>query len=87
MGGRAPMLMLAGDSDGYGARWMIDGYPVEPAIARWLMESGYIASSGTTELGVGTLALTESGVEFLKAGALWWNDLSVLQKLKVIIFG
>ncbi|MCK9380452.1 MAG: hypothetical protein M0P95_05220 [Sulfuritalea sp.] len=87
MGNYAPILMLGDDAEGYGTRWTIDGQPVQPAIATYLMQSGYIADSGTTELGARKLALTESGAEFRKAGLLWWNGLSLLQKLNILIRG
>ena len=87
MGKFAPILMLGDDPDGYGTRWTIDGHPVQPAIARYLMESELVADSGATELGARKLALTESGIEFRKDGLLWWNGLSLLQKLQVLIRG
>ena len=87
MGNYAPILMLGDDPDGYGTRWTIDGHPVQPAIARYLMESELVADSGATELGARKLALTESGIEFRKDGLLWWNGLSLLQKLQVLISG
>jgi hypothetical protein len=51
------------------------------------MQSNLIADSGATELGARKLALTESGVEFRKDGLLWWNSLSLFQKLKILILG
>ena len=87
MGDHAPILMLGGASGGYGVRWTIDGHPVEPAIARYLMESNLVADSGMTEMGARKLALTESGVEFRKDGLLWWASLSLFQKLKILITG
>ncbi len=87
MGNYAPILMLGGDADGYGARWIIDGQPVQPAIATYLMQSGYVADSGATELGARKLSLTESGAEFREDGLLWWNGLSLLQKLNIVIRG
>ena len=87
MGNYAPILMLGDDPDGYGTRWTIDGHPVQPAIARYLMESELVADSGATELGARKLALTESGIEFRKDGLLWWNGLSLFQKLQVLIRG
>ena len=87
MGNYAPILMLGDDAEGYGTRWTIDGHPVQPPIANYLMQSGYVADSGTTELGARKLALTESGAEFRKDGVLWWNGLSLFQKLKVRICG
>lgn len=87
MGNFAPILMLGNDPDGYGTRWIIDGQPVQPAIATYLMQSGYVADSGATELGARKLALTESGAEFRKDGLLWWNGLNLLQKLQVLIRG
>ena len=87
MGEYAPILMLGGDKDGYGARWTIDGHPVQPAIARYLMESDLVVDSGATELGARKLALTAAGVQFRKEGLLWWKGLGLLQKLKVMIGG
>ena len=87
MGDYAPILMLSGDADGYGARWTIDGHPVQPAIASYLMKSGFVADSGATELGVRKLALTESGIQFRKNGLLWWSNLGFFEKLKVTLLG
>lgn len=87
MGDYAPILMLAGDADGYGARWSIDGHPIQPAIARYLMASDLVVDSGATELGARKLALTAAGVQFRKDGLLWWNGLGLFQKLKVMVGG
>ena len=64
MGPFEPILMLTGDDEGYGSRWTLSGEQVQPAIARFLMESGFIASIGKTEFGAIKLALTEKGSEF-----------------------
>jgi len=87
MGDYAPMLMLVGDAEGYGTRWTIDGQQVQPAIATYLMQSGFVADSGATEMGARKLALTESGAQFRKDGLLWWGSLNLLQKLKVMFRG
>lgn len=87
MGDYLPMLMLAGDADGYGARWTIDGQPVQPAIATYLMKFNFVADSGATELGARKLALTEAGARFRTAGQDWWASLSLLEKLKIVVFG
>lgn len=87
MGNYAPILMLGNDAEGYGTRWTIDGHPVQPPIAKYLMQSGFVADAGKTELGAKKLALTESGVEFRREGLLWWNSLSLFQKLKVRLLG
>lgn len=87
MGDYAPMLMLNGAADGFGARWSIDGNPVQPAIARWLMHEGYIADTGMTELGARRLALTAAGVEFRANGLLWWAGLGRCARLRIVIFG
>ena len=87
MGDYAPILMLVGDADGYGARWTLHGQAVQPAIATYLMQSGFIADSGATEMGARKLALTESGVQFRKDGLLWWARLSLFQKAKITICG
>jgi hypothetical protein len=87
MGNYAPMLMLGRDATGFGTRWTVDGHPVEPAIARYLLESTFVADAGATEFGARKLALTEAGAQFRKDGLRWWSGLSLLQKLKVIIGG
>ena len=87
MGKYAPILMLSGDADGYGARWSVQGHPVEPAIARYLMELKYVVDTGATEMGARRLALTESGAQFRKDGLRWWSELNLLQRLKVRIVG
>lgn len=87
MGGHGPMLMLSGSADGFGARWSLDGNPVQPAIARWLMQEGFIADTGATELGARILELTAAGVEFRRKGLLWWTGLGRFARLKVVIFG
>ena len=61
-----PILMLSGDDEGYGSRWTIGGQQVQPAIARYLMESGFVAEIGQTEFGARKLALTPSGNQFRK---------------------
>lgn len=87
MGPFEPILMLSGDDEGYGSRWTIAGQQVQPAIARYLMESGFIAEVGQTEFGARKLALTETGNDFRERGLNWWGELSFLQKLKVTLFG
>ena len=87
MGNYAPILMLRGDGDGYGARWSVQGHPVEPAIARYLMELKYVVDTGATEMGARRLALTEAGVQFRKDGLRWWSELNLWQKLKIRIVG
>lgn len=87
MGDHRPMLMMRGDDDGYGARWTIDGQQIQPAIATYLMKSGFIVDSGATEMGARTLAMTESGVRFRMDGLAWWADLGLLEKLKIVVFG
>ncbi len=82
-----PILMLAGDDDGYGSRWIIRGQQIQPAIARYLMNAGYVADTGPTELGARRLALTESGRKFRQDGMLWWNSLGPLQKIKITLLG
>ena len=56
-----PMLMLTGDDEGYGSRWTLSGQQVQPAIARYLMESGFVAEIGKTEFGARKLTLTATG--------------------------
>jgi hypothetical protein len=87
MGDYEPMLMLAGDADGYGARWTIDGQQIQPAIATYLMKSSFIADSGATEMGARKLALTESGARFRMDGLEWWASLGPIEKLKIVVFG
>ena len=87
MGGHRPMLMLCGDDDGYGARWTIDGQQIQPAIATYLMKSGYIVDTGATEMGARTLALSESGVRFRTDGLAWWGGLGLFEKLGIVVFG
>lgn len=87
MGDYRPILMLRGDSDGYGARWTMDGQQIQPAIATWLMKSGFIADVGATEMGARKLALTESGARFRSEGLAWWAGLGLLEKLKILILG
>lgn len=82
-----PMLMLSGDEEGYGSRWTLSGQQVQPAIARYLMESGFVAEIGKTEFGAIKLALTERGNTFRTKGLAWWAELNFLQKLKVTLFG
>lgn len=82
-----PMLMLSGDDEGYGSRWTLSGQQVQPAIARYLMESGFVADIGKTEFGARKLALTERGSELREKGLSWWAELNFLQKLKITLFG
>lgn len=87
MGRFEPILMLTGDDEGYGSRWTLSGEQVQPAIARFLMDFGYIADIGQTEFGAIKLALTEKGRQFREKGIIWWNELSFAEKLKVRVFG
>ncbi|MBP5986900.1 MAG: hypothetical protein KA538_06905 [Azonexus sp.] len=82
-----PMLMLTGDEEGYGSRWTLSGQQVQPAIARYLMESGFVADIGKTEFGARKLALTETGSELREKGLRWWGGLNFLEKLKITLFG
>ena len=82
-----PMLMLTGDEEGYGSRWTLSGQQVQPAIARYLMESGFVAEIGKTDFGARKLTLTASGNELREKGLRWWASLNFLQKLKVTLFG
>lgn len=84
---REPMLMLIGDDDGFGTRWTLHGQQVEPAIARYLMDEGFIAEFGKTEFGARKLALTEAGTAFFRDGDRWWKKLKWLQRLWVRVFG
>jgi len=87
MGDFEPILMLTGDDEGYGSRWTLSGQQVQPAIARFLMESGFIADSGKTEFGAVKLALTAKGSEFREKGLAWWAEQNFLQKLKITLLG
>ncbi|MBN8476641.1 hypothetical protein [Sulfuritalea sp.] len=87
MGRYVPILMLGGDADGYGARWTIHGAEVQPGIAGYLMEQGYLVDSGPTEMGARKLILTEEGIRFRAEGIAWWNGLGILQRLKIRILG
>lgn len=85
--GGEPILMLSGDDEGYGSRWTLSGQQIQPAIARYLMEGGFISDIGKTEFGARQLGLTESGREFLQKGLHWWSGLSWPQKIRVTLFG
>ncbi len=87
MGNHEPMLMLVGDADDYGTRWTLGGQQVEPAIARYLMNEGFIAEMGVTEFGARKLGLTASGTQFCYEGIAWWSSLGMLQKLKIVLLG
>lgn len=87
MGDYAPILMLSGDEDDYGTRWVLHGQQIQPAIARYLMRLGFIEDSGHTEFGARKLALTPRGARFREDGVAWWAGLSLFQKLRVILFG
>lgn len=82
-----PILMLTGDEEGYGSRWTLGGQQIQPAIARYLMESGFISEIGRTEFGARKLALTASGDRFREKGLTWWATLSLLQKIRVTLLG
>lgn len=86
MGRFAPVMML-GNDHGCGTRWTLHGHEVQPGIARYLMEQGYLAESGSTEFGARMLALTDAGLRFRDEGIAWWNSLGIFEKLKVRVFG
>lgn len=87
MGDHAPILHLRGEADGYGERWTLHGAEVPPAIAGWLMQSGYVADAGATEMGAHRLLLTPDGIAFRADGLRWWAQLGPVAKLRVIVFG
>ncbi len=87
MGAHRPLLMLPGDDDGYGSRWLIDGQQVQPGIAKYLMEAGFVADTGATEFGARTLALTDSGKRLRDNGVLWWQSLGFLERLIITLLG
>lgn len=82
-----PILMLAGDDDGCGSRWTIGGQQIQPAIARYLMESGFVVDIGKTELGARKLALTETGIQFRETGLHWWSELNLVQRIRITLLG
>lgn len=85
--GSEPMLMLGEDKDEIGTRWTLSGQEIQPAIARFLMESGFVTVAGQTELGAHTLPLTEKGRQFRDEGLAWWSKLSFVEKLKITLLG
>jgi hypothetical protein len=87
MGDFEAVLMLSGDADGFGTRWTLHGEQVQPGIARYLMDEGFIADSGATELGARKLALTAAGRQFREDGTLWWAGLKLLQRIRIKILG
>lgn len=87
MGNFQPLLMLAGDPDGFGARWLVHGQQVQPAIASYLMRAGFVSESGTTELGARKLTLTSTGARFRECGERWWSSLSLVDRIKARLFG
>jgi hypothetical protein len=82
-----PILMLRGADDGYGTRWTLSGQQVQPAIARFLMDRGFVVDSGATEFGAIRLTLSDAGIRFRENGVRWWTGLNFYQKLKVTILG
>lgn len=87
MGTYRPILMLPGAEDGGGRRWLLDGQQVLPGIAKYLMNFGFVADSGATDLGARKLALTEAGRRLRDNGVRWWKSLNTLQRLQVIVLG
>lgn len=87
MGNFQPILMLAGNADGFGSRWLIQGSQVQPAIASYLMQAGFVSEAGTTELGARRLTLTSTGARFRECGERWWSSLSLIERLKAWLFG
>lgn len=87
MGDHEPILMLKGDDDGYGTRWTVHGQQIQPGIARYLMEAGYVADTGATEFGARKLTLTPAGTTFRNDGVRWWKSLNLLEKIRIRIFG
>jgi len=87
MGTYRPILMLPGDNDGYGTRWVIDGQQVQPGIAKFLLEAGYVVDSGPTEFGARRLMLTDAGKRFRAKGMSWWQRLGFLERLRIRFFG
>ena len=82
-----PLLMLTGDDDGYGTRWLLDGQQVPPGIAKYLIDGGFVADAGATGFGARQLTLTDSGQRLRDDGLRWWASLSVVHRLKITILG
>lgn len=87
MGDFEPILMLSGADDGYGSRWTLSGQQVQPAIARYLMDQGFVTAAGETEFRAIKLAITASGKEFRDRGLRWWQSLNFLERIKVRVLG
>ncbi|MBL8424829.1 MAG: hypothetical protein JNK06_15210 [Candidatus Accumulibacter phosphatis] len=87
MGRHRPLLMLLGDDDGYGTRWLLDGQEVPPGIAKYLMQAGLVADAGATGFGVRRLALTDSGNRVRENGETWWKSLGFIERFKIRILG
>ena len=87
MGRHDPILMLRGTDDGYGTRWTLSGQQVQPAIARYLIDGGFVVDNGATEFGARKLELSDAGIRFRDNGIRWWTSLNLFQKMKVTIFG
>jgi hypothetical protein len=87
IGERQPLLMLVGSDDGFGTRWTLGGQQVQPGIARYLMEEGFVCERGRTEFGARCLLLTAAGVSFRDRGIAWWRGLSWWEKLGVVVLG
>lgn len=82
-----PILMLRGSDDGYGTRWLLDGMQVQPVIAEYLMNGGFLADSSATGFGARILTLTDSGQRLRENGLLWWDSLGYLERWRIRIFG
>lgn len=87
MGDHEPILQLGDEPDGYGMRWTLHGQQVQPGIARYLMDAGYLTEKGKTQFGARRLMLTESGRRFREEGTAWWSGLGFLEKLRIRLFG
>ena len=87
MGAYRPLLMLPGDDDGYGARWLLDGGEVQPGIAKYLIDGGFVGETGATGCGARELTLTAAGLRLRDNGLRWWASLSLLQRWWVIVRG
>lgn len=87
MGEHRPILMLRGDDDGYGTRWLLDGEQIQPVIAKYLMAGGFVCDRGSTDFGARCLGLTEAGRSFRARGERWWSGLGFFERLAVTLFG
>jgi len=87
LGRYRPMLLLPGSDDDYGSRCTLDGHPVQPVIAEFLIKHEFVADVGNTDFGARILTLTNAGIEFREKGKQWWGNLSLIQRINIYIVG